>query len=545
LIVRVGAVIPKFAFAFAVFAAIAIHKPSAASAGAQTHTRARGGAVATSVAARIEAIAARPVFAHAHIGVEFYDLDTNRPLFSRNAAELFVAASTTKLVTEAATLHALGAGFRFHTRVYRTGPLDAKGVLQGQLVVVPSGDPNLSGRALANGTYAFNDEDHGYGGPPVNGDPLAAVADLATQVVAHGVKSVTGDVVVQMGLFKQGDVEGGTGTVISPVCLNDNIVDISVTPGAAPGSPAVIAVSPLTSYLTVVNKAVTGTPSSANTIDESADAANPNGTHTLTIVGLVPAGAKTSWTPYGVPQPDQYLRFALIDALRARGVTILNGIDALSGGSSFAVYSASDRFADEDLVADHTSLPLAQDVRITLKVSQNLHAATMPYLLGALVAGVHSDSDKAGFGVEHAWLSQAGLDLGGAAQSDGEGADAYFSPDFMVHLLAYERRQPEFWAFHAGLPILGRDGTLAGIALRTPAAGHVAAKTGTWQEEDPLNRRWMVRAKGLAGYFTSRSGKHIAFAVYINNLTVPTADDVTNIAGQTCGEVAALGYQYL
>jgi D-alanyl-D-alanine carboxypeptidase/D-alanyl-D-alanine-endopeptidase (penicillin-binding protein 4) len=536
----------KYALAFAVFAAVAAgHEPSAASTGGQLHARARTGTVATSFADRVAAIAARPALAHAQIGIEFFDLDANRSIFSRNAADLFAAASTTKVVTEAATLHALGTTFRFHTRIYRTGAIDSNGVLQGQLVVVPSGDPNLSGRELANGTYAFNDEDHSYGGPPVHADPLAAVDDLATQIVAHGVKSVTGDVIIQMGLFKQGDVEGGTGMVISPVCLNDNIVDISVDAGPAPGSPAAIAISPATSYLTVVNKAVTGTPSSADSIDESADVANPNGTHTLTITGSVPAGAKTSWTPYGVPQPDQYLRFALTDALRARGVTVLNGVDKLSGGSSFAVYSASDRFADEDLVADHTSLPLAQDVRITLKVSQNLHAATMPYLLGALVAGANTDSDKAGFGVERAWLAQAGLDLGGAAQSDGEGGNAYFSPDFMVHLLAYERRQPEFWALHAGLPVLGRDGTLAGIARSTLAAGHVAAKTGTWEEEDYLNRRWMVRAKGLAGYFTARSGRHIAFAVYLNDLTVPTADDVTNIAGQTCGELAALGYQYL
>ncbi|HEY7980881.1 MAG TPA: D-alanyl-D-alanine carboxypeptidase/D-alanyl-D-alanine-endopeptidase [Candidatus Eremiobacteraceae bacterium] len=536
----------RYIVAIVLLAAIAaVTEPAAASPGGNARVRAAAGANLTSFASRIDSIAARPAFAHARIGVEFFDLDANRPIFSRNGAELFVAASTTKLVTEAATLHALGPTFRFHTRVYRTGPVDSNGVLQGQLVVVPSGDPNLSGRTLANGTYAFNDEDHSYGGAPVQGDPLAAVEDLASQIAAHGVKSVTGDVIVQMGLFKQGDVEGGTGMVISPVCLNDNIVDISVNPGSAPGSPAAIAVSPATSYLTVVNKAVTGTSSSANTIDESADAANPNGTHTLTITGSVPAGAKTSWTPYGVPQPDQYLRFALTDALRSRGVSVLNGIDKLSGGSSFAVYSASDRFADEDLVGDHTSLPLAQDVRITLKVSQNLHAATMPYLLGALVTGAHTDSDRAGFGIERAWLAQAGLDLGGAAQSDGEGSNAYFSPDFMVHLLAYERRQPEFWAFHAGLPLLGRDGTLAGIARTTPAAGHVVAKTGTWEEEDYLNRRWMVRAKGLAGYFTSRSGRHIAFAVYLNDLTVPTADDVTNIAGQTCGEVAALGYQYL
>ena len=533
--------------AIALFALIAAaSEPSAASTVGPAHGHtATAAAVATNFAARIAAIAARPALAHAQIGIEFFDLDANRAIYSRNASELFAAASTTKIVTEAATLHALGPTFRFHTRIYRTGPIDGNGVLQGQLVVVPSGDPDLSGRALANGTYAFNDEDHSYGGAPVQGDPLAAVDDLAGQVAAHGIKSVTGDVIVQLGLFKQGDVEGGTGTVISPVCLNDNIVDISVSPASAPGSPAVIAVAPLTSYVTVIDKAVTGAPASANTIDESADVANPNGTHTLTVTGSVPAGAKPAWTPYGVPQPDQYLRFALTDALRARGVAVLNGVDKLSGGSSFAVYSVSDRFADEDLVADHVSLPLAQDVRITLKVSQNLHAATMPYLLGAIVAGAHTDSDRAGFVIERAWLAQAGLDLGGAAQSDGEGSNAYFSPDFMVHLLAFERKQPEFWALHAGLPVLGRDGTLATIARSTPAAGHVAAKTGTWEEEDYLNKRWMVRAKGLAGYFTSRSGKHIAFAVYLNDLTVPTADDVTNIAGQTCGELAALGYQYL
>lgn len=495
--------------------------------------------------ARVADLSATPVFAHAHVGFEFFDLDANRAIVARNETSLFVAASTTKLVTEGAALHALGADYRFHTRIYRTGPIDADGVVQGQLVVVPSGDPDLSGRARANGTYAFQDEDHSYGGAPVAGDPLAAVADLAGQVAAHGVKRVTGDVIIQMGLFKQGDVEGGTGMVISPVCLNDNIVDISIGPGPAAGSPAVIVASPATSYLTIVNKAVTGTAGSKNTIDTSDDVANPDSSHTLTIAGSIPAGAKPSWNPYGVQQPDEYLRFAFLDALRAHGVTVQHGKDALSGGSNFAVYSEPDRFAGEDLVADHVSLPLAQDVRITLKVSQNLHAATMPYLLGALVAGDHEHSDRAGFNVERAWLAQAKLDLTGASQSDGEGSNAYFSPDFMVHYLAFERRQPEFWALHAGLPVLGRDGTLAGIASSSAAAGHVAAKTGTWEEEDYLNARWMVRAKGLAGYFTSRSGRHIAFAVYLNNLSVPTDADVTKIAGQTCGAIAALGYLYL
>src|ERR1700687_2189792 len=114
MIVRNCARMKRYASVFVVLAAIAaVHEPSAAS----------------SFADRIAAIAARPAFAPAQIGIEFFDLDANRAIFSRNAAELFSAASTTKVVTEAATLHALGARFRIHTRVFRTGPIDGTGTL--------------------------------------------------------------------------------------------------------------------------------------------------------------------------------------------------------------------------------------------------------------------------------------------------------------------------------------------------------------------------------------------------------------------------------
>jgi PBP4 family serine-type D-alanyl-D-alanine carboxypeptidase len=525
----------KFAFALAV----AMLAGGVVPATAKTHEN------APDFAARIASVVARPAFAHASIGMEFLDLDTGVALYARNGASLFVPGSTTKLLTEGAVLHALGPDYRFHTRVYRTGDIAADGTLQGQLVVIPSGDPDISGRARKDGTYAFQDEDHSYGGAPVDGDPLAAVDDLADQIASHGIKKITGDVVVQTGFFPQGDTEGGTGTTISPVCLNDNIIDMQISAAAAPGSPAAITVAPFTSYLTLVNRTVTGARGSKDTIDWSSDVANPNGTRTLTVRGSLPADAKPAWSPYAVQTPDAFLRSALVDALLARGVAVMGGANAVTGGNDYALYSPANRFAGEEEVADHVSLPLAQDVRITLKVSQNLHAATMPYVLGALVGGDHNTSLVSGFGIERAWLAAAKLDLAGAAQSDGEGADAYFSPDFMVHFLAFERTQPEFWAFHAGLPVLGRDGTLAAIQRSSPAAGHVAAKTGTFEDTDYLNGRWMVRGKGLAGYFTSRSGKHIAFAVYLNNVSVATTADATNIAGQACGEIAALGYLYL
>ena len=113
----------------------------------------------------------------------------------------------------------------------------------------------------------------------------------------------------------------------------------------------------------------------------------------------------------------------------------------------------------------------------------------------------------------------------------------------MVGFLAYMSKQKSFQVFYDALPILGRDGTLVDIQTASPAAGKVHAKTGTFSTYDALNRRLLITGKGLAGYMTTRSGKHLAFAIYVNNVSVPvTADAVKRITGQALGEIAAAAY---
>ena len=85
---------------------------------------------------------------------------------------MFVPASTTKILTEGTFLAKLGADYRFHTRVYRTGSIDSKGHLKGDVILVASGDPNLSNRIQPDGTLAFVDEDHSYNGPARARRPL-------------------------------------------------------------------------------------------------------------------------------------------------------------------------------------------------------------------------------------------------------------------------------------------------------------------------------------------------------------------------------------
>ena len=107
-----------------------------------------------SLESRLQRIMARPEFAHSNFGIEFLDLDTGKVLYSLNADKLFVPASTTKLLTEGTVLAKLGPDYRFHTNLYRTGPIDKHGTLKGDLILVASGDPNLSNRIQPDGTLS-------------------------------------------------------------------------------------------------------------------------------------------------------------------------------------------------------------------------------------------------------------------------------------------------------------------------------------------------------------------------------------------------------
>jgi len=482
---------------------------------------------------RIREVMERPEFAHALWGMEFYDLGAKKTVAAVNRDRLFVPGSTTKVVTTGTALELLGADHRFHTRVYRTGPI-RNGTLEGDLVLVAAGDPNLSGREQEDGTYAFIDQDHSYGGQPLPTDPLTTLRHLAQQISAKGITSVTGQVIVDASLFREGQRELGTRIVMSPVVINDNVIDIVVAPGAHAGDVASVTVKPKTSYLTVSANLITvdsGAPAGIRTVEDSTDRDH----RVLVMTGRVPRGAPTN-PRWSIPVPSRFGEVALSEVLNEAGVRVIPRL--ASRAVDRVRQSAS--YVDSLLVAEHVSLPLAAAARVVLKTSQNLHASNFPLLVGAIAPG--HDSTKTGFDLEREWLTREGLDLGGAVQGDGAGGDAFFSPAFMTRYLAMIATKPYAGAFRAALPVLGKDGTLAQIQVNAPAAGKVFAKTGTYGSYDPLNRRQIVHGKGLAGYFTSKSGRQIAFAIYVNNVSV-TSGDPAIVTGQALGEIASIAWE--
>ncbi len=255
---------------------------------------------------RIAKIMGRAEFRHAFFGIEFYSLDGNKPIYRHNENVLFVPGSTTKLITAGSALELFGADYRFHTRIYRTGEISKEGILQGDLVLVASGDPNISGRLKSDGTLNFENEDHSYGGEDshgVAGDPLFVIREFAKQIVDSGIKRISGRVIVDATLFPQGERELGTGVVLSPVIVNDNLVDVIVTPGARENANATLEITPQTSYVRVINQVKTVKSAVEADLRWDADTENSDGSRTVTLAGTIPLDGKPVMNSYPVPDP--------------------------------------------------------------------------------------------------------------------------------------------------------------------------------------------------------------------------------------------------
>jgi D-alanyl-D-alanine carboxypeptidase/D-alanyl-D-alanine-endopeptidase (penicillin-binding protein 4) len=156
---------------------------------------------------------------------------------------------------------------------------------------------------------------------------------------------------------------------------------------------------------------------------------------------------------------------------------------------------------------------LSEQVKYTLKVSQNLHAELLLRDVG--VAYSCMGSQGAGLTALREYLPHVGIETGDFNLVDGSGLSSYdlVTPRAIAKLLSYAARdpktgapQPWFAAWKDSLPIGGVDGTLADRFTKPPLKGHVFAKTGTHSE-----------GRALSGYLDAASGRTVIFSILVGN----------------------------
>jgi D-alanyl-D-alanine carboxypeptidase/D-alanyl-D-alanine-endopeptidase (penicillin-binding protein 4) len=168
--------------------------------------------------------------------------------------------------------------------------------------------------------------------------------------------------------------------------------------------------------------------------------------------------------------------------------------------------------ASNKILAEHFSAPLLDDVRVTNKVSENLHAELALRLAGKLRG--YGGSFEGGIAAVKQFLLQAGLKDDEFTFLDGSGLSRrdLVTPAATVQLLIYATRQPWGPAFEESLPVSGVDGSLSDRFQKTPAAGLIHAKTGS-----------LSHVNALSGYGQTQAGKRFVFSIFCNNHNLPAS----------------------
>lgn len=469
------------------------------------------------------ALLTRPDLASAHWGIVVYSLDRRRVLLDLNGGQLFTPASNVKLFTTAAALALIGPDYRFRTSVAAVAEPDARGVIHGDLMLIGRGDPNLSDRPLPY-TYAFGDK------PSVlASDPARAIEALANQIRGRGVTAVQGDIVGDDSYYSRtrfpsgwaaGDLLWGYGAAVSALCVNDNQILLHILPGERAGAPADVEARPWVGMPSLENRVLT-VPVGART---RVRFYRPPDSNRLVLLGDIALHSQGEWEAIGVRHPALFAARLLQRALRDRGIAVYGRATVrraplnpgwphppagpepvFPNGSGARPPNPLPPPAAEVELASLQSVPLSEDLQLTDKISQNLHAEMLLRLLGKLRAD--DGSLAAGRRVRRQFLIGVGISPQEFCLRDGSGLSRsdLASPGAIVRLLVAMQERPDAALWRGFLPIAGVDGSLADRFRNTPAAGRIQAKTG-----------YLDHDYALSGYADTLAGGRLAFSILVN-----------------------------
>ncbi len=426
----------------------------------------------------IDALLSDSIFNATKCGIKIVSLDNNEVLYERDARMLLRPASNMKLLTAAAALSTLGKNFQLKTEMY-ADTVVTNGILHGSIYLKGFGDPDFNSLQLA---------------------------DFLSTLKARGMTRIEGNVVGDATYFDDerwgvgwmwDDEPSGFAAYNSALSINRNCVEVSVTPSTNAGDTALVTMTPLTQYVSLLNTATTGTDTAALTLEISRKFKER--LNAITVKGQIPRGTKAQKEAVSVWGPEMYFLTLVKEELQRQNIAV-GGKLVLDTIPSSAV-----------LLARHFQ-PIDSMVVFLNKMSDNLSAENTVKILGAESYGAPGTTEHGISSVKRTLYSFS-IDTTKFLMVDGSGVSHYdlLTPDILVTLLrGMYAKKDLFDLYYSSLPNAGVDGLLANRMKGTPAQNNLHAKTGS-----------LGGVSSLSGYVTTADGELLAFSMMMQNYIGP------------------------
>jgi D-alanyl-D-alanine carboxypeptidase/D-alanyl-D-alanine-endopeptidase (penicillin-binding protein 4) len=440
-------------------------------------------------------------FQSAHVGIAIQSVKNAAPLFLYNEKKRFVSASNMKLYTTSAALLSLSPDFSYETRVMTNGVI-TQSVLKGDLIIIASGDPTISGY--------FN-----------NNNPTQVFEDWGNALIQKGIRKIDGDIVIDNVYFNDSPFGAGWhwddlsrcySTAKDAFSFNNNCIALTISPGNKINAPATIEIEPKTGYVTVTGTITTAGENSAVNIK----AGYVNNSKTIVMSGTIPINQENTVKYVAAKNPAEFGAYVLKETFLSKGIGVNGSIFCTRGGcnqvKNLKALTGNGGPSFLTTFAVYRSPKLSEIIKVINKISNNLYAENL-FLTIAKEKRREGNSEEATLAVREI-LKRAGLNPEGLHMVDGSGLSRFnlITPQETVHLLSIMARSPYVEAFYNSLAIPGEEGTLKDRRKGTSATAliNIRAKTGT-----------MTHVRNLSGYVTTKNGELLAFSFLCNNHNIP------------------------
>ncbi|GJQ62650.1 MAG: peptidase M15 [Melioribacteraceae bacterium] len=427
----------------------------------------------------IDSVFSDDMFSHAFWGAKVVTAADGEVLYQRNADKLFMPASNEKIITTSAALRILGPEFRFLSKMDYSGKIE-NGILTGDLILYSNGDPTLYTR--------FFDS------------PLHLFKIYANALSELGIRRINGNIVGDDTAFEDEHLGYGWAYDGLPywysapygaLQVNENYVDIIVTPGKNAGDPVTLFPNVNSDYFNYINN-ITTVDSVYHPFNYNKSQCN----NEILFSGELKAGSRSFEISPTVNDPTLFYLSLFRETLLEHGISLEGGMFDIR---EYDLYEPR-----KNLVL-YESPALREIASGLMKRSQNLYAETFARVTAWYRTGL--GNMRTARNIVYDNLAEFGLEKGSYRFMDGSGLSRYnyVSPNHLVKILKgmYDSELKDIWLDIQ--PIAGVDGTLRRRMKNTSAEGNVRAKTGT-----------ISNVRGLSGYVTDKDGNDYIFSFLVN-----------------------------